>query len=110
MQGESHVTVSSKEPMRDIYIFRKRAFLNSASTNHTSHILAFVESSHDGAYEYGTNVVHIGDCKRAIMLEFFLGNARYRRLSLRKINLLIDVLTQFREALAKEIAAIEKGE
>jgi len=44
------------------------------------------------------------------MLEFFLGNARYRRLSLRKINLLIDVLTQFREALAKEIAAIEKGE
>jgi hypothetical protein len=47
--------------------------------------------------------------QRAIRLEFKIGNARSRRLSLQKINLLISVLTRFRNALAKEIALIEKS-
>ena len=92
-----------------IYSFRKRAFLDSISTNHTSYILALVESSNDGEYKWGTNMLHIADCQRQIQLEFFLGNKRDRQLSLRKINLLIDVLTDFRSALAKEIALIEKA-
>jgi hypothetical protein len=52
-------------------------------------------------------MVIIADCKRAIHFEFFLGSRKARRLSLAKINLLVDVLTQFRDALAKEIALIE---
>lgn len=95
--------------MKDIYVFRRRAFLNPVSTNQTSHILAHVESSHEGEYRHGSNVIFLADCKRHIMLEFFLGNARYRRLSLRKINLLIAILTGFRDALAREIALIEKA-
>ena len=94
--------------MKDIYIFRKRAFLNPVSTNQTSYILAHVESTHEGRYKWGSNLIYIADCKRVIQLEFFLGNARGRRLSLQKINLLIDVLTRFRDALVKEIELIEK--
>ena len=52
-------------------------------------------------------MVLIADCKRVVQLEFFLGTKRHRRISLAKIDLLIDVLTQFRAALAKEISAIE---
>jgi len=88
--------------------FRVRRFLNPASTSHTSHVFAEIESSKDGAYRWGTNVIIIADCKRSILLEFFLGNAQARKLSLMKINLLIEILTSFRDALAKEIAAIEK--
>jgi hypothetical protein len=40
--------------------------------------------------------------------EFFLGTRKARHISLAKINLLIDVLTQCRDSLAKEIALIEK--
>jgi hypothetical protein len=53
--------------------------------------------------------VTIGDCGHVIRLEFFLGNKLARRRSLAKINLLIEVLRGFRDALAKEITMIEKG-
>lgn len=54
--------------------------------------------------------IHVADCKGTIHLEFFLGTARHRSISLKKINLLIEVLTSFRDALAREIALIEKAE
>ena len=91
-----------------IISFRKRSFLNPTSTDTTSYIHARVESSCDGEYRWGTNMLTIADCRRRVHLEFFLGNKRDRRLSLRKINLLIKVLTAFRDALTKEIALIEK--
>jgi hypothetical protein len=91
-----------------LYIFRKRAFLNPASTNTTSHVLVHVESSREGEYQWGSNMVILADCKRSVELEFFLGTKHARQISLRKINLLIKVLTAFRDALAKEIALIEK--
>ena len=92
-----------------INAFRKRSFLNPASTDQTSYIHAVVESSRDGEYPWGTNMLTIADCKRVIQLEFFLGTRRARQISLAKIDLLIRILTSFRTALAKEIAAIEKG-
>ena len=94
---------------RSVFTLRKRSFLNPASTGYTSYILAEVESSDGGAYKWGNYLLTIADCKRVIKLEFFLGTKQDRRIALRKINLLIDVLTQFRDALAKEIAMIEKG-
>ena len=93
---------------KGIFTFRKRTFLNPTSTGHTSYILAEVESSQDGDYSWGNYLLTIADCQRLIRLEFLLGTKQYRRMSLRKINLLIDVLTRFRDALAKEIALIEK--
>lgn len=93
-----------------IFSFRKRSFLNPVSTDQTSYIHAVVESTRDGEYPWGTNMLTIADCKRVIQLEFFLGTKRARRVSLAKIDLLIRILTSFRAALAREIALIEKGE
>jgi hypothetical protein len=63
-----------------------------------------------GEYPWGTNMLTIADCRRAVQLEFFLGTRRARKVSLAKIDLLIKILTSFRTALAKEMALIEKGE
>ena len=95
---------------RKLISFRKRSFLNPASTDEPSYINAVVESTHDGEYPWGTNMLTIADCRRVVQLEFFLGTRRARKVSLAKIDLLIRILTSFRNALAKEIAAIEKGE
>lgn len=90
------------------FSFRRRTFLNPASTEHTSYIHAVVESSDNGDYKFGTNMLTLADCRRVIRLEFFLGTERDRQMSLKKINLLIEILTAFRDALIREIAAIEK--
>ena len=87
--------------------FRKRAFLNSAATLSTSYIQAVIDSSRNGEHPWGTNMLTIADCHRKIELEFFLGDKTKRRQSLTKINLLINILTSFRDALAKEIELIE---
>lgn len=93
---------------KGIFTFRKRSFLNPISTGHTSYILAEVESSGGGEYKLGANHIYLADCEHQIFLEFFLGNKQARRNSLKKINLLIEILTAFRDALAREIALIDK--
>lgn len=95
--------------MKNDYTFRKRSFLNPESTNTTSYILAFVESSHGGEEKWGANLLILADCSRSIEFEFCLGNAKHRRLSLKKINKLIDTFTEFRDALTTECELIRKG-
>ena len=95
--------------MKTVYTYRKRAFLNPTSTNHTSYILAHVESSKGGEYPQGDNLIYLADCHHRIMLEFFIGTERDREVSLKKISLLIDTLTQFRDALISEMDKIEKA-
>lgn len=95
--------------MRNLF-FRKRSFLSPTSTGHASYILIEAESSQNGEYKWGTYMLTIADCRRRIQLEFFLGTKRARRISIAKINLLIEVLTRFREALLKEKELIEKFE
>ena len=89
---------------------RKRLFLSSVSSGHTSFILSEVESSHGGEYKWGTYMLTIADCRRRIQLEFFLGTVRGRRESLRKIDLLLKVLGSFRSALLAEAQAITEYE
>jgi len=90
--------------------FRKRVFLASVSTGHTSYILAEVESSRGGEYKWGHYMLTIADCRRRIQLEFFLGTMRARRESLKKLDLLLSVLTSFRRALLAEAHAITEFE
>jgi hypothetical protein len=52
----------------------------------------------------------MADCRRRIQLEFFLGTAKARRESLRKIDLLMKQLEQFRTALQAEVGLIEHYE
>jgi hypothetical protein len=92
----------------EIYAFRKRAFLNPPSANQT---ISLLMSSH--RLTAGTSKarisVFLGDCEHTIMLEFFLGTKHRRRASLAKIDLLLDVLTEFRDALKREIELIENA-
>lgn len=90
--------------------FRKRVFLASVSTGHTSYILAEVESSRGGEYKWGHYMLTIADCRRRIQLEFFLGTLRARRESLKKLDLLLSVLNAFRSRLLAEAQAITEYE
>ncbi len=90
--------------------FCKRVFLASISTGHTSYILAEVESSRGGEYKWGHYMLTIADCRRRIQLEFFLGTMRARRESLKKLDLLLSVLTSFRSKLLAEAHAITEFE
>ena len=90
--------------------FRKRVFLGSVSTGHTSYILAEVESSRGGEYKWGHYMLTIADCRRRIQLEFFLGTMRARRESLKKLDLLLSVLGSFRRKLLAEAHAITEFE
>jgi len=84
------------------FTYRKRVFLNPISTGVTSYIFAEVECSNHGRYNNGTYMLTLADCRRSIEFEFFLGTAVKRKQSLAKIDLLIKVLTGFREALKIE--------
>jgi len=90
--------------------FRKRVFLASISTGHTSYILAEVESSRGGEHKWGQCMLAIADCRRRIQLEFFLGTVRARRESLKKLDLLLKVLGSFRKALLAEAQLITEYE
>jgi hypothetical protein len=94
--------------MKSLFALRKRSFLSPTSTGHTSYILAEAESSKNGEYKWGTYMLTIADCRRRVLLEFFLGTKQARRISIAKINLLIDVLTRFRDVLIKEKELIEQ--
>jgi len=89
------------------FTFRKRVFLNPIETGYTSFVLAEVEDSGNGAYKYGSYILKIADCHHVIDFDFALGSRIARRRALAKINLLINVLTRFRDALTKESELIE---
>ena len=90
--------------------YRKRVFLSPISTGYTSYILTEVESSRGGENKWGHCMITMADCRRRIQLEFFLGTIRARRESLRKIDLLIKQLEQFRTALRAEANLIHQYE
>ena len=92
------------------FLLRKRMFLASVSTGTTSFILAEVESSRGGENKWGHCMLTIADCRRRIQLEFFLGTVRARRESLRKLDLLLNVLGSFRKALLAEAHVITEFE
>jgi hypothetical protein len=88
------------------FTFRRRVFLASVSSGTTSYVLAEVESSNGGEYRYGHYMLSLADCRRRIEFEFSLGTARARRESLAKLDLLIEVVVAFREALVTEAQLI----
>ena len=90
--------------------YYKRTFLAPALSRTSSYIIAEIESSHTGKYVVGTNMLTIADCGRRIQLEFFLGNARDRQLSLAKAELLADVINTFCAKLREESKLIEQAD
>src|SRR6185295_19820955 len=88
------------------FSYRKRLFLMPKSTGVPSFIMAEVESSYGGEYSCGHYMITLADCHRQIQLEFPLTNARSRRQSLAKIDLLLKILIDFGTALQKEAQLI----
>lgn len=96
--------------MKNLFNLRKRVFLNPVSTGHTSYILAEAESSRNGEYKWVTTCSRLPIAAVVFNLNFLLGTKTARRVSLKKINLLIDVLTRSRDTLIKENEVIKKFE
>ena len=88
--------------------YRKRVFLNPISPSAPSFIQAVADSSDEGTCLLGSYVLIIADCHRTIMLEFSLGNAKQRKISLDKIDRLVKVVNEFREAVHAEAKLIEE--
>jgi len=88
--------------------YRKRVFLNPISTGSTSFIQATAESSFNGEDPLANYVLIIADCHRRIMLEFALSSAHMRKHSLAKIDRLLKVVNEFRDAIHAEAELIEK--
>ena len=57
----------------------------------------------------GNYLLIIADCERRILLEFNLANAKQRKMSLQKIDKVLKVLTEFRNAVYAEAGLIEKN-
>lgn len=92
------------------FSYRRRTFLAPPSTGFTSYVLAEAESSEGGEYRCGHYMLTLADCRRRIDLEFCLSTALQRRQSLAKIDLLLEVLSGFRAALASEAQLIAERE
>lgn len=88
--------------------YRKRVFLNPISLSAPSFIQAVADSSDEGTYLLGNYVLIIADCDRRIMLEFGLASPRQRKASLAKIDRLLKVVNEFRDAVHAEAKLIEK--
>lgn len=89
------------------YRVRIRKFLNKPGFHAGAYVLAEVEDSRKhkkGKHRWP--YVHVdltlADCSRVVSFDFDLSSARQRANSLHKINVLVDSLTQFRDALRAE--------
>jgi len=93
------------------YKYIRREFLNNEPDElvHTSFVMGFVVNSQRGR-ALADAMLHIGDCRRVIVLNFFLGREEAREQSIKKINLLLEVLTEFKRALVREAKIIERSE
>ena|SRR5215212_3318796 len=87
--------------------FRKRIFLNEISTSLTSYIYVEAEPSENGKYRHGNYFLRIADCEGSVFFEFGLGSKFRRGLSLKKLDRLVNTLTEFRVQLRKEASLID---
>src|SRR5215218_5641310 len=95
----------------DTYSYLRRQFLNETPDEmvHTSYVLATVENSFKGEY-HSTATLYLADCKRTIRLEAYLGTPEQRAAGIGNINLLLEILSEFRDAVLNEAFLIAKYE
>ena len=90
------------------YHLRRREFLNE-DPELPAFIIGVVEDTRDlpddpeDLWKWGTVVLDLADCSRRVSFDFDLNNAASRANSLRKINLIAEVVNAVRDAIAVEI-------
>jgi hypothetical protein len=90
------------------FSYYKRTFLAHAASNVSSYVIAEVESSDEGTYSLGTNMLTIADCNKQIELEFSLESTRSRQRSLARAELLAELINGFCDNLREEAKRIER--
>ena len=90
------------------YHVRRREFLNE-DTELPAFIIAVVEDTRDlpddpeDHWKWGTVVLDLADCSRRVSFDFDLNDSSARANSLRKINLIAEVVNEVRDAIAVEV-------
>lgn len=87
-------------------IFERKEFLNLAGHNGMANIVANIVKNvygrDDGDYRHIDCKLDFADCNRVVNMEINLDDEYSRENALHKVDVLIDVLTEFREALENE--------
>jgi hypothetical protein len=107
---EASQSQNSGDQKTSQFAYCERVFLHPPTTGKNSYICAIAESSEGGVYKAGDYVLIVADCHHAIELEFSLINPKEREESLAKIEVLVEIVSRFREALHSEAKAIESIE
>ncbi len=90
------------------YRMRVRKFLNRPGYHAGAYVLAEVEDSsnhkkdRDGRWPWVDITLVLSDCGRVVNYDFNLETAGARRNSLHKIDLLVETLRRFRDAMHQE--------
>jgi len=90
------------------YHVRRREFLND-DPELPAFIIAVVEDTRDlpddpeDHWKWGTVVLDLADCSRRVSFDFDLNDSSARANSLRKINLIAEVVNEVRDAIAVEV-------
>lgn len=92
-------------------IFERKEFLNLAGHNGMANVVANIvgsnrnygyKSEDDDLYRHVYCKLDFADCDRRVSMEIELDDEYSRENALHKVDVLIDVLGEFREALVKE--------
>ena len=89
------------------YHVRRREFLNK-EPEAAAFIIAVVEDTreipdeNEEAWKWATIQLDLGDCARRVSFEFYLNDPDGRANSLRKINLMAEIVNQVRDAIELE--------
>lgn len=90
------------------YRFKKRKFLNRDETK-SAHIIAVVENTEFGenGQLWGANAfLDIVDCNRKATLEFYMDSKKDAEKALKKVDLILELITEFKAALEHEAEII----
>jgi hypothetical protein len=98
--------MSEEKPVR--YHVRRREFLNE-DPEMPGFIIGIVEDTseipdeNEQGWKWGNIVLDFADCSRRVSFSFDLSETEARVNSLRKINLIAEVVNSVRDAIAKEV-------
>jgi hypothetical protein len=90
------------------YHVRRREFLNE-NPEMPAYVIGIVEDTRDmpdedsERWKWGTAMLDLGDCQRRVSFDLDMSGPEERANTLRKINLIAEVVNSVRDAIAKEV-------